>query len=58
MTKSPACRTPLHAILLASGGKMVAFAGYEIRIHYQGRIMREHIHTRKSCFKDTRSFMT
>lgn len=49
MTKSPVCRTPLHAIHLASGGKMVAFAGYEMPIHYQAGIMREHIHTRKSA---------
>jgi aminomethyltransferase len=42
MTSSPACRTPLHAIHLASGGKMVAFAGYEMPIHYQAGTMREH----------------
>lgn len=28
---------------------MVAFAGYEMPIHYQAGIMREHIHTRKSA---------
>jgi aminomethyltransferase len=39
-------RTPLHALHLARGGKMVAFAGYEMPVQYSAGVMKEHLHTR------------
>jgi len=39
-------RTPLHALHLELGGKMVPFAGYEMPVQYPAGIMKEHIHTR------------
>jgi aminomethyltransferase len=39
-------RTPLHALHLELGGKMVPFAGYELPVHYQAGILKEHLHTR------------
>jgi aminomethyltransferase len=38
--------TPLHALHVASGGKMVPFAGYEMPVQYASGVLREHIHTR------------
>ena len=39
-------RTPLHALHLQLGAKMVAFAGYEMPLHYRAGILEEHRHTR------------
>ncbi|MGH6878724.1 MAG: glycine cleavage system aminomethyltransferase GcvT [Rhizomicrobium sp.] len=39
-------RTPLYALHVALGGKMVPFAGYELPVHYQPGILKEHLHTR------------
>ena len=39
-------RTPLHALHLELGGKMVAFAGYEMPVNYRLGILKEHLHTR------------
>jgi aminomethyltransferase len=39
-------RTPLHALHLAQGAKMVPFAGYEMPVQYPPGIMAEHLHTR------------
>ena len=39
-------RTPLHALHLASGGKMVPFAGYDMPVQYAAGVLREHLHTR------------
>ena len=39
-------RTPLHALHIASGGKMVPFAGYEMPVQYVTGVLREHLHTR------------
>src|ERR1700686_3350054 len=43
---SPLKRTPLHALHLASGGKMVPFAGYDMPVQYATGVLREHLHTR------------
>ena len=43
---SPLKRTPLHALHVASGGKMVPFAGYEMPVQYATGVLREHLHTR------------
>lgn len=39
-------RTPLHALHLARGGKMVPFAGYEMPVQYASGVLKEHLHTR------------
>ena len=43
---SPLKRTPLHALHLARGGKMVPFAGYDMPVQYAAGVLREHLHTR------------
>ncbi|WP_322518030.1 glycine cleavage system aminomethyltransferase GcvT [Rhodopseudomonas palustris] len=39
-------RTPLHALHLARGGKMVPFAGYDMPVQYAPGVLKEHLHTR------------
>jgi aminomethyltransferase len=39
-------RTPLHALHLRLGARMVAFAGWEMPVHYPAGILAEHLHTR------------
>jgi aminomethyltransferase len=39
-------RTPLHALHVARGGKMVPFAGYDMPVQYAAGVMKEHLHTR------------
>ncbi|HXY98689.1 MAG TPA: glycine cleavage system aminomethyltransferase GcvT [Stellaceae bacterium] len=38
--------TPLHALHLSLGAKMVPFSGYEMPVHYAAGVMAEHLHTR------------
>jgi aminomethyltransferase len=45
--KTPLKRTPLHALHVASGGKMVPFAGYEMPVQFATGVLREHLHTRE-----------
>jgi aminomethyltransferase len=42
-------RTPLHALHVARGGKMVPFAGYEMPVQYPAGVLREHQHTRANA---------
>jgi aminomethyltransferase len=42
-------RTPLHALHLARGAKMVPFAGYEMPVQYSSGVMKEHLHTRAAA---------
>jgi aminomethyltransferase len=42
----PLQRTPLHALHVARGGKLVPFAGYEMPVQYPAGVLREHLHTR------------
>ncbi len=39
-------QTPLHALHLSLGAKMVPFAGYDMPVQYPLGVMKEHIHTR------------
>ncbi|MDY0009871.1 MAG: hypothetical protein RBS08_09215 [Bdellovibrionales bacterium] len=40
-------KTPLHALHIALGGKMVPFAGYDMPVQYDGMgVLKEHQHTR------------
>ena len=41
--------TPLHALHVELGGKMVPFAGYEMPVQYKVGIMAEHTHTREKA---------
>jgi aminomethyltransferase len=47
--ESPLLRTPLHALHVARGGKMVPFAGYEMPVQYAAGVLREHQHTRSAA---------
>ena len=47
--QSPLKRTPLHALHVSSGGKMVPFAGYVMPVQYATGVLREHLHTRCSA---------
>ncbi len=42
-------RTPLHALHVSLGAKMVPFAGYEMPVQYATGVLREHQHTRASA---------
>jgi len=42
-------RTPLHALHLARGGKMVPFAGYDMPVQYPTGVLKEHLHTRANA---------
>jgi aminomethyltransferase len=39
-------RTPLYALHVALGARMVPFAGYEMPVQYPSGILAEHLHTR------------
>src|ERR1700726_2889434 len=45
----PLKRTPLHALHVACGGKMVPFTGYDMPVQYATGVLREHLHTRASA---------
>lgn len=42
-------RTPLHALHLSRGARMVPFAGYEMPVQYPTGILKEHLHTRAAA---------
>src|SRR5690554_5656326 len=42
-------KTPLHALHLEAGAKMVPFAGYDMPVQYPDGIKTEHLHTRDSA---------
>src|SRR6185503_5783541 len=41
--------TPLHALHLQRGGKMVPFAGYDMPVQYPAGVLKEHLHTRTNA---------
>src|SRR5256712_875737 len=47
--ESPLKRTPLHALQVARGGKLVPFAGYEMPVQYPAGVLKEHLHTRSAA---------
>jgi aminomethyltransferase len=54
MTAAPASdsallRTPLYALHLELGAKMVPFAGYAMPVQYPQGLMKEHLHTRAAA---------
>jgi aminomethyltransferase len=42
-------RTPLYALNVARGGKMVPFAGYEMPVQFPPGVLKEHLQTRTSA---------
>ncbi len=42
-------RTPLYDLHVASGGRMVPFAGYEMPVQFPDGILKEHRHTRAAA---------
>ena len=42
-------RTPLYALHVSLGAKMVPFAGYEMPVQYPAGVLKEHLHTRKAA---------
>jgi aminomethyltransferase len=49
MTDENLRRTPLYALHLELGGKMVPFAGYEMPVQYPAGVLKEHLHTRQNA---------
>lgn len=41
--------TPLHALHLELGARMVSFAGYDMPVHYPLGVLKEHLHTRAAA---------
>ena len=48
-TKTELKRTPLHALHLELGAKMVPFAGYDMPVTYPQGLIQEHLHTREAA---------
>lgn len=46
---TPLEQTPLHALHLRLGARMVPFAGYEMPVQYPNGIIKEHQHTRNAA---------
>jgi aminomethyltransferase len=42
-------KTPLHALHLSLGARMVPFAGYDMPVQYPLGVLKEHLHTRASA---------
>jgi len=45
----PLKQTPLHALHVARGGKMVPFAGYDMPVQFGPGVLKEHLHTRAAA---------
>ena len=41
--------TPLHALHVELGAKMVPFAGYDMPVQYPAGVLKEHLHTREKA---------
>ncbi|WP_117191067.1 glycine cleavage system aminomethyltransferase GcvT [Rhizobium terrae] len=41
--------TPLHALHLSLGARMVPFAGYDMPVQYPAGVLKEHLHTRTAA---------
>ncbi|MGE0717258.1 MAG: glycine cleavage system aminomethyltransferase GcvT [Alphaproteobacteria bacterium] len=49
MADAPLKETPLHALHVALGARMVEFAGYSMPVQYPTGILTEHLHTRAAA---------
>ena len=48
MTTETLAKTPLHALHIELGARMVPFAGYDMPVQYPLGVMKEHLHTREA----------
>src|SRR6187551_2354782 len=48
-TDTPLINTPLHALHLELGARMVPFAAYAMPVQYPAGLMAEHLHTRTAA---------
>jgi aminomethyltransferase len=48
-TNPPLLHTPLHALHLELGARMVPFAGYSMPVQYPAGVLAEHLHTRSGA---------
>ena len=46
MSTETLLKTPLHALHLELGARMVPFAGYDMPVQYPLGVMKEHLHSR------------
>ncbi len=46
---APTLKTPLHALHLDLGARMVPFAGYDMPVQYPAGVLKEHLQTRASA---------
>ena len=49
MSTETLLHTPLHALHLELGARMVPFAGYDMPVQYPLGVMKEHLHTREQA---------
>ena len=49
MTDTDLRKTPLHALHVELGAKMVPFSGYDMPVQYPAGILKEHLHTREKA---------
>jgi aminomethyltransferase len=49
MTTEILAKTPLHALHIELGARMVPFAGYDMPVQYPLGVMKEHLHTREAA---------
>ena len=49
MSTEQLLKTPLHALHLELGARMVPFAGYDMPVQYPLGVMKEHQHTREQA---------
>lgn len=49
MTTETLAKTPLHALHLELGARIVPFAGFEMPVQYPLGVMKEHLHTREAA---------
>src|SRR5215471_16292085 len=48
-TEQNLSRTPLYALHVELGARIVPFAGYEMPVQYPAGIIKEHLHTREKA---------
>src|SRR5690606_16034359 len=50
LENTPALKqTPLHALHLSLGARMVPFAGYDMPVQYPAGVLKEHLQTRSAA---------
>src|SRR5471030_1299554 len=49
MTSDETLRTPLYALHVELGARMVPFAGYEMPVQFPKGVLQEHLHTRRAA---------